>query len=115
MAEKTIFAKIVDGEIPADKVYEDDQVLAFRDLNPQAPTHVLIIPKKAIATVNDIAEDDAALVGKLFLAAKKIAADAGFAEDGYRLVMNCNDAGGQTVFHIHLHLLGGRTFTWPPG
>ena len=115
MADKTIFAKIIDGEIPTDKIYEDDDVLAFNDVNPQAPTHILIIPKKEIATVNEILPEDAELVGKLFLAAKKIAADFGFAEDGYRLVMNCNAAAGQTVFHIHLHLLAGRQFTWPAG
>jgi histidine triad (HIT) family protein len=111
----TLFGKIIKGEIPADKVYEDDEVLAFRDINPQAPTHILIIPKKPIPTINDIQPEDAALVGKLFLTAKKLAAEAGFADEGYRVVMNCNSGAGQTVFHIHLHLLGGRPFTWPPG
>jgi histidine triad (HIT) family protein len=115
MAEKTIFAKIIDGEIPADKVYEDDEVLAFRDVNPQAPIHVLIIPKKPIATVNDLEPADAALVGKLFLVAKQVAADEGVDDDGYRLVMNCNEGAGQSVFHIHLHLLAGRPLEWPPG
>lgn len=115
MSDKTIFAKIIDGEIPADKVYEDDDVLAFRDVNPQAPTHILIIPKKAIATINDIEPEDTELVGKLFLTAKRIAAEAGFADEGYRVVMNCNEGAGQTVFHIHLHLLAGRPLTWPPG
>lgn len=115
MAEKTIFAKIIDGEIPADKVYEDDEVLAFRDVNPQAPVHVLIIPKKPIATVNDLEPADAALVGKLFLVAKQVAADEGVDDDGYRLVMNCNEGAGQSVFHIHLHLLAGRPLEWPPG
>lgn len=112
---ETIFSKIIKREIPADIVYEDSDVLAFRDVNPQAPTHILIIPKKAIATVNDLEAADAALVGKMFLAAKNIAAKSGFAEDGYRLVMNCNTGGGQTVYHLHLHLLGGRQFKWPPG
>lgn len=111
----TLFGKIIKGEIPADKVYEDDDVLAFRDINPQAPTHILIIPKKPIPTINDIQHEDAALVGKLFLTAKKLAAEAGFADEGYRVVMNCNSGAGQTVYHLHLHLLGGRLFTWPPG
>ena len=115
MSEKTIFAKIIDGEIPAQKVFEDDEVLAFHDVNPQAPTHILIIPKKAIATINDIESGDAALIGKLVLTAKRIAAERGLANDGYRLVMNCNAAAGQTVFHIHMHLLGGRQMLWPPG
>ncbi len=112
---ETIFSKIIKREIPADIVYEDGDVLAFRDVNPQAPTHILVIPKKAIPTVNDLKEADAALVGKMVLAAQKIAADGGHAEDGYRLVINCNTRGGQTVYHLHLHLLGGRQFKWPPG
>jgi len=110
-----LFLKIVSREIPADIIYENDDVLAFRDVNPQAPLHVLIIPKRRIRTINDMQVQDAELVGKLFLAAKKIAAEEGVAEDGYRVVMNCNSAAGQTVFHIHLHLLGGRQFAWPPG
>ncbi len=110
-----LFCKMVSGEIQPDTVYEDDDVLAFRDINPQAPTHVLIIPKKHIPTINDLQPEDAALVGKLYLAAAKIAEQEGFAEAGYRTVMNCNEAAGQTVFHIHLHLLGGRRFTWPAG
>ena len=110
-----LFCKIRDGEIPGDMVYEDDDVLAFRDVNPQAPTHVLVIPRKHIATTNDLAAADAAVVGKMMLAAKKIAADEGFADEGYRLVLNCNEGAGQTVFHIHMHLLGGRRLTWPPG
>ncbi|GIX22062.1 MAG: histidine triad nucleotide-binding protein [Gammaproteobacteria bacterium] len=115
MSDKTIFAKIIDGEIPADKVYEDEQVLAFKDVNPQAPIHILIIPKKPIRTVNDLEEADAPLVGRLFLVAKQLAARLGVAENGYRLVMNCNADGGQSVYHIHLHLLAGRRFAWPPG
>lgn len=110
-----LFCKIINGDIPADIVYQDDDVLGFRDVNPQAPTHILFIPKKHIATVNDLEIDDAQLVGKLYLAAKKVATDAGFAEEGYRLVMNCNAGAGQTVFHIHLHMLAGRALSWPPG
>ncbi|MGI9276896.1 MAG: histidine triad nucleotide-binding protein [Endozoicomonas sp.] len=108
-----LFCKMVAGEIPTDKVYEDDDVLAFRDINPQAPTHILIIPKKHIATLNDA--DDPALLGRLMVTAKNLAAEEGLADDGYRVVMNCNSHGGQSVYHIHLHLLGGRQLTWPPG
>lgn len=110
-----LFLKIISREIPADIVYESNDVLAFRDLNPQAPVHVLIIPKTHIRTINDIQPQEAELIGKLFLAAKEIAATQDIAEDGYRVVMNCNAAAGQTVFHVHLHLLGGRKFDWPPG
>ncbi len=110
-----LFCKIRDGEIPADIVYENDDVIAFRDVNPQAPVHVLIVPRKHIATVNDVQPDDAAVMGKLFLAAQQIAAQEGIADDGYRLVVNCNSKAGQTVFHIHMHVLGGRNMTWPPG
>ena len=110
-----IFCKIVSGDIPADKVFENDHVIGFRDLNPQAPTHVLVIPKKHISTINDLQEEDKALVGEMYLAAKQIAADEGLSDDGYRTVMNCNEQAGQTVFHIHLHLLGGRRMQWPPG
>ena len=111
----TIFGKIIKREIPADILYEDDDVLAFSDVSPQAPEHFLVIPKEPIATVNDIQPEQAELVGKMVLAAQKIARDKGIAEDGYRLVMNCNEGAGQTVFHIHLHVLGGRPMTWPPG
>ena len=110
-----LFCKIGAGEIPADIVHETDEVVAFRDINPQAPTHVLIIPKRHIATINDLEGGDTDIVGKLFLAAKEIAHEAGFAEPGYRVVMNCNGHGGQTVFHIHLHFLAGRQMQWPPG
>lgn len=110
-----LFCKIVQGAIPADMVYTDDQVVAFRDINPQAPTHVLVIPRQHIATINELKAEHSADVGALFLAAAKIAAAAGIAEDGYRVTMNCNAAAGQTVFHLHLHLLGGRALTWPPG
>ena len=114
MAEN-LFLKIIEREIPADIVYETEDVLAFRDINPQAPVHILIIPKIHIRTVNDIMTDQAELIGKLYLAAKDIAQEEGLSEEGYRLVMNCNKAAGQVVFHIHLHLLGGRMFAWPPG
>ena len=110
-----LFLKIIAREIPADIVYETDEILAFRDINPQAPTHILIIPKEHIATINDLKAEHAEAVGKLFLAASEIAAKEGFAEEGYRVVMNCNQAGGQAVYHIHLHLLGGRQLGWPPG
>ncbi len=110
-----LFCKIIAGQIPADIVYESDSAIAFRDINPQAPTHVLIIPRKHIATINDIEVHDSALVGSLYSAVRDIAVTEGFADDGYRVVMNCNAAAGQTVFHIHLHLLGGRSLGWPPG
>jgi len=110
-----LFCKIVSGDIQGDIVHQDDEILAFLDINPQAPTHILIIPKKHIATVNDLAEEDQQLIGKLFSDAKALAKQEGLSERGYRLVMNCNADAGQTVFHIHLHLLGGRTMKWPPG
>ncbi|NTS75915.1 histidine triad nucleotide-binding protein [Catenovulum sp. SM1970] len=113
MAE-TIFDKIINKEIPADIVYEDDMALAFKDINPQAPTHLLIIPKTQIATINDVSTDNAHLVGHLYVVAAKIAKEQGFADDGYRVVMNCNEHGGQTVYHIHLHLLAGKPLGWPP-
>ena len=112
---QNVFLDIIAGKIPCDKVYEDDDVFAFRDLNPAAPTHVLIVPKKPIATINDLTDDDAIVVGRMLLAAKKIAAAEGLSERGYRTVFNCNADAGQTVFQIHLHLLGGREMTWPPG
>lgn len=111
----TIFGKIVRREVPADIVYEDDHVLAFRDLNPQAPVHVLFIPKAEIATLNDLTPEHAELVGRLVLAAASYAKKEGFAERGYRTVLNCNRDGGQSVYHIHLHLLAGRQMAWPPG
>jgi histidine triad (HIT) family protein len=112
---ETIFGKIIKKEIPAEIVYEDDEVLAFKDIAPQAPVHILIIPKKEIPTSNDIADEDAPLIGKLFVVAKKLARDFGVADSGYRLVINCNKDAGQAVYHLHLHLLGGRKFAWPPG
>lgn len=110
-----LFCKIRDGEIPGEKVYENDDVMAFRDVSPQAPTHILIIPNKHIPTINDLEDEDADVLGKMMLAAQDIAVYEGIAEDGYRLVLNCNEGAGQTVFHIHMHLLGGRVLTWPPG
>ncbi|ALM51608.1 histidine triad nucleotide-binding protein [Halomonas huangheensis] len=110
-----LFCKIINREIPADIVYEDEQVLAFNDIDPKAPTHMLVIPKKHIPTLNDIAEEDLALVGRLPYVAANLARDKGFAEDGFRVVMNCNEDGGQTVYHIHMHVMGGRRFTWPAG
>ena len=110
-----LFLKIINREIPADIVYETDELLAFRDITPQAPTHRLIIPKVLIPTVNDLEPDHSELIGKMFLVARELADLEGVAEDGYRLVMNCGKQGGQAVYHIHLHLLGGRQMEWPPG
>lgn len=110
-----LFCKIVDGEIDVERVYENKHVLAFRDINPQAPLHVLVIPKKHIATLNDVVAEDAQTIGELSLAAAKIAQKEGIAQNGYRTVMNCGKDGGQTVFHLHMHLLAGRALTWPPG
>ncbi|MCI5763004.1 purine nucleoside phosphoramidase [Actinobacillus porcinus] len=108
MATETIFSKIIRKEIPANIVYQDELVTAFRDIAPQAPTHILIIPNKLIPTVNDVTTEDEATLGRLFTVAAKIAQQEGIAEDGYRLIMNCNKHGGQEVFHIHMHLLGGE-------
>jgi histidine triad (HIT) family protein len=110
-----LFCKMVAGTIKPDVVYEDDAVLAFRDINPQAPTHVLVVPKRHISTINDLTSEDAELVGRFYLGAKKVAEQEGVAAEGYRTVMNCNAAAGQTVFHLHLHVLGGRNMHWPPG
>ena len=110
-----LFCKIRDGEIPGDIVYENDHVLAFNDINPVAPTHILIIPKEHISTLNDLEENHTQTMGELILTAKKIAELKGFSEAGYRTVFNCNENGQQTVFHIHLHLIGGRQMSWPPG
>ena len=111
----TIFDKIINKEIPAEIVYETDSILAFKDINPVAPTHILIIPKKNIPTVNDISENDSKVLGELFLSAKIIAKKEEIDKNGYRLVVNCNEYGGQTVYHLHLHLIGGRKLDWPPG
>jgi histidine triad (HIT) family protein len=110
-----IFCKIVSGDIPSDKVYEDDLVIGFRDLNPQAPHHYLLIPKQHIATINDVDQTNEAIMGRLYTAAATLAKELGFDESGYRAVMNCNGDGGQTVYHVHLHVLAGRQLTWPPG
>ena len=110
-----LFCKIAAGEIPADVVFESEDVVAFRDINPKAPTHVLIIPRKHVATINEMTSNDIDDVGKLFLAAGQIAKNEGIDADGYRVTMNCNEAAGQTVFHLHLHLMGGRRMNWPPG
>jgi histidine triad (HIT) family protein len=111
----TLFGKIIRREIPADIVFEDDDVLAFRDINPQAPAHVLFIPKQPLATLNDATPADATRLGKLLLAVADYAKREGFAEQGYRVVINCNEHGGQTVYHLHMHLLAGRRLGWPPG
>jgi histidine triad (HIT) family protein len=111
----TIFGKIASGELAADIVYEDEHVVAFRDLNPQAPVHVLLIPRKPIPTLNDAASEDSELLGRLMLAAAAVAKQEGIAEQGYRTIVNCNAAGGQTVYHLHVHLIGGRPLQWPPG
>ncbi len=113
--EHCIFCRIASGDMASDKVYEDDEVLAFNDVNPKAPTHIVVIPKVHIATLNDLDEGHAGLVGKLFLAAQRMAREQGFDEAGYRTVINCNRLAGQSVFHIHLHVLAGRLMGWPPG
>ncbi|MCA1799145.1 MAG: histidine triad nucleotide-binding protein [Xanthomonadaceae bacterium] len=110
-----LFCKMAAGEIAPDIVYEDDAVLAFRDLNPQAPTHVLVIPREHISTLNDLDSSHAPLLAKMFAAAQKVAQTEGIAERGYRTVFNCNAEAGQSVFHLHLHVLGGRAMAWPPG
>tara|TARA_B100000242_G_C42976700_1_gene453332 strand:- start:606 stop:947 length:342 start_codon:yes stop_codon:yes gene_type:complete len=111
----TIFTKIINKEIPADILFENDNVIAFRDVNPVAPVHFLVIPKKEIPTLNDIDENDKDIIGELFLVAKKLAKIEGLEKKGYRTIFNCNEDGGQTVFHIHLHVMGGRQMEWPPG
>lgn len=112
---KCLFCRIIAGEIPAAKVYEDDHAFAFRDINPQAPTHVLLIPKKHIASLNEATEKDHAVLGHLLRVAPQIARQEGLSENGYRVVANVGSDAGQTVWHIHLHILGGRPMTWPPG
>ncbi len=113
--DNCIFCQIVAGTLPAERYYEDNDIIAFRDVHPVAPTHLLIIPKRHIATANEFNESDAALIGKLSITAATLAKELRVAEHGYRLVMNCNRDAGQTVFHVHLHLLAGRAFNWPPG
>ena len=110
-----LFCKIIAGEIPSDKVYEDEKVLAFRDISPQAPVHVLIIPKEHIPTVQQLNREHDDQLASMFAAGRKIAAEMDLADDGYRLVINCQERAGQTVFHLHMHLLGGRDMQWPPG
>ncbi len=110
-----LFCRIVAGEIPAKTVHEDDQIVAFEDINPQAPMHVLVVPKAHVATLNDLTAGHDGLVGAMVRRAAAIARDRGYAERGYRTVFNCNAEAGQTVFHVHLHVLGGRTLAWPPG
>ena len=114
MTEKTIFKRIIDGEIPADIVYEDEQCLAFRDISPQAPVHILVIPRKEIHSIDHLSDEDEQLVGHIYLVIKQIAAGEGL-ENGYRVIVNCGKEGGQTVDHLHFHLLGGRGLSWPPG
>ena len=115
MTTNTIFSRIVRGEAPAQIVYQDDEVTAFRDTNPAAPTHILIVPNQSIRTLNDVTPADQMLLGKMLLTAQRLAGEMGIAQQGYRIVINCNADGGQSVYHLHLHLLGGRRLSWPPG
>ena len=115
MTSQCLFCRIASGEIPSTRVYADDDVYAFRDINPAAPQHILVIPRKHITSLNHAADEDQAVLGKLLLTARNIAADEGFAENGFRTVINTGEQGGQTVFHIHVHVLSGRNLSWPPG
>lgn len=115
MAEDCLFCKIIAGDVPSTEVYSDDEFYAFRDINPGAPTHCLVVPRKHIARITDLTEEDDALLGRMFRRANKIAAAEGVVDPGFRYVINCNEDGGQSVFHIHLHILGGRRLAWPPG
>lgn len=115
MASDCLFCRMLDGEIPSDKVFENERVYAFRDINPQAPTHILVIPRRHIASLNELGEADTALMGELLSVGAHIARQEGFADKGYRSVINTGDHGGQSVHHIHLHILGGRALNWPPG
>ncbi|MFQ6104323.1 MAG: histidine triad nucleotide-binding protein [Candidatus Glassbacteria bacterium] len=110
-----LFCKITAGEIQSEIVYEDDTVVAFEDISPQAPVHILVVPKKHISTLDDLTDEDSSLAGELLIVAKELAKEKGVTDKGYRIVLNCNRGAGQTVFHIHAHLLGGREFGWPPG
>jgi histidine triad (HIT) family protein len=112
---KTIFQKIIDRELPAEIVFEDEDIIAFWDITPVAPIHILIVPKKLITSINDVNDQDKELIGKMFLVAKDLAKEHEISENGFRTVFNTNDDGGQTVYHLHLHLLGGRKMSWPPG
>lgn len=113
--KECLFCKIVDKEIPAEIVFKSNKLLAFKDIDPQAPVHILIIPKEHITTTNDLSNKHNELIGDIILTAKRLASEYDIAEDGYRMVLNCNEKGGQAVYHIHLHLLGGRQMKWPPG
>lgn len=115
MPADTLFARIARRETPAQIIYQDDDVTAFQDINPVAPTHILLIPNKVLPTLNDAGPEDQMLLGKLLLAAQRLARERGIAEQGYRIVINCNAQAGQSVYHLHLHLLGGRRMAWPPG
>lgn len=115
MAEDCLFCKIASGEIPSKEVYADEEFYAFRDINPGAPTHILIIPRRHIPRITDAVPADAPLLGRMILRANAIAANEGVVRDGFRYVINCNEHGGQSVFHVHLHILGGRRLAWPPG
>lgn len=115
MTSQCLFCRIASGDIPSTQVYADDEVYAFRDINPAAPQHILVIPRKHITGLNDTTDEDQALMGKLLISARKIAHDEGFAEHGFRTVINTGDHGGQTVFHLHVHVLAGRHLGWPPG
>jgi len=110
-----LFCRIVAGEIPSNRVYEDERMVAFTDINPQAPMHVLVVPRAHVATLNDLTPEHDGLVGEMVRRGAAIAAERGYAAGGFRTVFNCNADAGQTVFHLHLHVLGGRTFSWPPG
>ena len=115
MSSNCIFCKIVSGDIPSETLYQDERVIAFRDIDPQALQHILIIPRKHIPTALDLTEEDNDLVGHIYQVANRLARERGFSEDGFRIVNNCNERGGQVVWHLHFHLLGGRQMTWPPG
>lgn len=115
MSDSCIFCKIIAGEIPGKRVYEDERIVALEDINPQAPHHYLLVPRKHIRTTLDLTTADNELIGQIFQVAGKLAHDLGFAEEGFRVVNNCNEGAGQSVWHLHFHLLGGRDFTWPPG
>ena len=113
--DNCLFCKIIKGEIPAKKVYENEHIIAFNDIDPKAPVHILVIPKKHIRSINELSSSDKSLAGEIILAAKKIAKDHGLDSKGFRIVFNTNDDGGQTVYHIHMHMMGGRQMQWPPG
>tara|TARA_R110002072_G_scaffold142853_5_gene288613 strand:+ start:15676 stop:16023 length:348 start_codon:yes stop_codon:yes gene_type:complete len=115
MTSQCLFCRIIAGEIPSTTIYSDDHVYAFRDINPAAPAHILVIPRKHLSSIDDAQNEDEALLGKLMLSARAIARSEGLSEHGFRLVINTGDDGGQTVHHLHVHILGGRSMTWPPG